>query len=177
MENQWLRIARSLKLQYYKWIPHPLLTLVLILLWLALQNSFSPGNIVVAIVLGMTISLFTSNFWPDRPRIARPLLAIRFVFILLLDVIIANVQVAYLILFKRSTSLRPGWVTMPLELRTPEAITWLMATITLTPGTVSSDISDDGRYLLIHCLDVEDASRLIENLKVRYEKQLLEIFP
>jgi len=90
---------------------------------------------------------------------------------------VANLQVARLILFRRSDQLRVRWVTLPLELRSPEAITVLAGTITMTPGTVSCDLSADGRSLLVHCLDAPDAEEAVRQMKVRYEARLKEIFP
>ncbi|PND65835.1 Na+/H+ antiporter subunit E, partial [Escherichia coli] len=74
--------------------------------------------------------------------------------IVLFDIVVANFQVAAVILFRRNRDLRARWLVIPLELDTPEAITVLAGTISLTPGTVSSDVSADGRFLLVHALDV-----------------------
>lgn len=52
----------------------------------------------------------------------------------------------------------------------------LAGTITMTPGTVSSDISACGRALLVHCLDAEDPQAVREQIKTRYERRLKEIF-
>ena len=160
-----------------RWIPHPLLTLVLILLWMALLNSITIGVLLVGAVLGMLIPIYTANFWPERPRIRSPFLALPFLAILIFDIAIANVQVAYLILFRRSDRLRSRWVAIPLELTSPEAITVLTATITLTPGTIASDLSADGRTLLVHCLDVADEAQLVHQIKSRYERRIQAIFP
>jgi multicomponent K+:H+ antiporter subunit E len=80
------------------------------------------------------------------------------------------------ILFKANANTKPAWVTIPLDLRTPEAITVLAGTITMTPGTVSSDLSADGRSLLVHCLDAPDPNAVRDDIKARYERRLKEIF-
>jgi multicomponent K+:H+ antiporter subunit E len=84
--------------------------------------------------------------------------------------------VAMIILFKRNENLASRWITVPLDLRTPEAITVLAGTITMTPGTVSSDLAEDGRSLLVHCLDAPDPEATIADIKSRYERRLKEIF-
>jgi len=160
-----------------RWIPHPLLTLTLILLWMALLNSFTVGGLLMGVILGILIAIYTANFWPERPKIHSPHLAIWFLVILLYDVVIANILVAYLILFRRADRLRSRWIAIPLELTSPEAITVLIATITLTPGTVASDLSADGRTLLVHCLDVKDEVELVQQIKHRYERRIKAIFP
>jgi len=67
-------------------------------------------------------------------------------------------------------------VTIPLDLRSPEAITVLAGTITMTPGTVSADLSADGRALLVHCLDADHPDAVRDEIKTRYERRLKEIF-
>lgn len=162
---------------FQRWVPHPLLTLVLVLLWMALLNNFTAGGLLVGVVLGMLIPIYTANFWPQRPVIRNPLNVPVFFIIVLWDVVIANLQVAYLILFRPSARLRTRWIAVPLDLTSPEAITVLIGTITLTPGTVASDLSADGRTLLVHCLDVGDAPALVQRIKHRYERRIGAILP
>ncbi|HBJ35037.1 MAG TPA: Na+/H+ antiporter subunit E [Planctomycetaceae bacterium] len=160
-----------------RWLPHPLLTFVLVLLWMALLNSFTIGGLVVGLALGMTIPIYTANFWPERPVIRRPTQVISFICILMFDVVVANIQVAYRIVFRRPEQLNTKWITVPLDLTSPEAITALTATITLTPGTVASDLSADGRSLLVHCLDVGSEKEMVRTIKDRYESRIKAIFP
>jgi multicomponent K+:H+ antiporter subunit E len=72
--------------------------------------------------------------------------------------------------------MRPAWLMIPLDLRSTEAITVLAGTVSLTPGAVSSDISTDGRHLLVHALDTGDPQAEIDRIKARYERRLMEIF-
>ena len=160
-----------------RFLPHPLLTVLLVMLWVALQNSFSIAVLVGAVFLGLVIPIYTANFWPNRPKIRSPLKGLVFGAIVTWDILVANVQVAFLILFRHPDRLRTRWVTVPLDLSGPEAITVLAGTITLTPGTISSDISADGRSILVHCLDLVDEDELIRTIKNRYEKRLQAIFP
>jgi multicomponent K+:H+ antiporter subunit E len=92
------------------------------------------------------------------------------------DILVSNVTVALIVLFKPNSALRPAWVTVPLDLRSPEGITVLAGTITMTPGTVSADISADGRAILVHCLHAPDPSGVASDIKARYESRLKEIF-
>ena len=92
------------------------------------------------------------------------------------DILAANVAVAWLVVTRSNTAMRPKWVVIPLELRRPEAITMLAGTITLTPGTVSADLSDEGHSLLVHALDAPDPDEVRDQIKHRYERRLKEIF-
>ena len=159
-----------------RWVPHPLLTLTLILLWLALVKKFDAGSLVMGTILGVLIPIYTSNFWPERPMIRSPLKGIVFVSIVAWDIFVANLLIAWIILFRPVGKIRSRWIAVPLDLETPEAITALAATITLTPGTVTSDLSADGRTLLVHCLDLADADAEVARIKDRYEKRIRVIF-
>lgn len=160
-----------------RWLPHPLLTLVLVLLWMALLNSFTTGGLLMAIALGMLIPIYTAHFWPERPVVRSPHKALLFMVIVAYDMVVANIHVAYLILFRPVHRLRSRWVTVPLELTSPEAITVLIGTITLTPGTVAADLSADGGALLMFCLDVDDEEQLVQRVKQRYERRIGEFLP
>ncbi len=156
-------------------LPHPLLTLALALIWLLLANSLAFGHVVLGLLLGWAIPLFTRRFWPDAVTIQRPATLARFIAVVLYDIVVANVSVARLIL-GRPERLRPAFVVVPLALRSELAISLLANTISLTPGTVSSRLSPDRRSLLVHALDVDDREALIASIKQRYEAPLKEVF-
>jgi multicomponent K+:H+ antiporter subunit E len=157
-------------------LPHPLLTLLLIVVWQMLVNEVTAGSMLLGAILGIVIPILTAPYWPDRPKLKRPLKVVEYFLIVLWDICVANVVVARIILFRRNSDLRSKWVSVPLELHSPEAITVLAGTITMTPGTVTSDVSACGRALLVHCLDVEDPDALRDQIKDRYERRLKEIF-
>ena len=156
-------------------IPHPLLTLLIVVVWVLL-NGISWGAAVLGLFLGVVVPKLTSAFWPDRPLVKSPLTIVEYALIVLWDIVIANFQVAYLILFRRGDDLHSQFVTVPLDLRTPEAISALAGTITMTPGTVSATLSADGRALLVHCLETDDPEGTVSNIKARYETRLQRIF-
>lgn len=163
---------------FLRWLfPHPLLTMLLTLVWCLLVNRPSSGAIAFGLVLGTIIPVMTAAFWPERPPITRPWRLFSYFGLVILDIIVANVEVALIVLFKSNDKMQPNWVNIPLELRTPEAIAVLASTITLTPGTVSADLSEDGKSLLVHALDAPDPDAVRDEIKKRYEARLLEIFP
>lgn len=157
-------------------LPHPLLTLTLTVIWLLLVNSFTLGNLVLGGVLGLVIPAITAAYWPERPRLRHPLKIAEYIVLVIWDIIVANVIVAGIILFRPHDRIRTRWVAVPLELTSPEAITVLAGTITMTPGTVSAQLSADGRSILVHCLDTDDPDATRDEIKSRYERRLMEIF-
>ena len=170
----------------FKWLPAPLLSLLLFIVWLLLNNSISPGHIVLAVILAIVIPLVTSPFRTKQPLIIKPGLAFRHLMLVLYDIITANVQVAILILGP-TKRLTPGFVKVPIDLTHSMPITILASTVSLTPGTVSAEVypweedftegvKSEQRFLLIHVLDLKDEEALINTIKQRYEAPLKEIF-
>lgn len=161
----------------FNWLlPHPLLTLMLAGVWILLQNEVSAGMVVFGFILGVIIPWVTSVWWPDRPQRFRMGRMIVYSVIVVWDIMVANVQVAWIVLTRPNSKLRPAWVVVPLDLVQPEAITILAGTITLTPGTVSADLSDGGHSLLVHALHTDDPNAVRDDIKQRYERRLKEIF-
>lgn len=158
-----------------RWLPQPLASLSLWGVWLLLGNTLAPGQILLGLLLALALPLFTVRFWPDRPRLRRPLKIPAYILMLLWDITVANLTVARLILGP-ADRLRPAFIRLPLDLRHDFAIVVLANTISLTPGTVSADISPDRRSLLIHALDVENPEQTVALIKYRYERPLQEIF-
>lgn len=161
----------------FQWLlPHPFLTLLLALVWTLLQNEVSAGMVVFGLILGVIIPWGTSIWWPDTPKGFRLGKMARYSLMVLWDILVANVQVAWIVLSVPNSRLKPAWIVVPLDLRQPEAITVLAGTITLTPGTVSADLSDQGHSLLVHVLHTDDPDAVRDDIKSRYERRLQEIF-
>lgn len=156
------------------WWPRPHFSLFLLVLWLLLMNSVSPGQILIGAVLGWLIPFSTQQFWPERPHLRHPGRMMLYLLRLLLDILRSNLTVARLIL-RPPERLSPGFIRYPLSLTDEFAITMLASSISLTPGTVSAGLSPDRRYLLVHVLHLDDEAELIEEIRQRYETPLGEI--
>ena len=157
-------------------LPHPMLSVVLVIVWMLLVNRFSWGSLVFAIIIGLVVPVATAPYWPQRAAIRSPVRVAAYLLIVVWDIVKANIAVAKIILFTPNRALQPCWLVVPLDLRNPEAIAVLAGTITLTPGTVSCDMSEDGRALLVHCLHAPDPDSVLDEIKTRYEARLKEIF-
>ncbi len=157
-------------------LPHPLLSLILAVVWCLLVNSLSLGTVVLSLILAVLIPLLTEAYWPDRPDPPRLGRLTLYVLLVIWDIALANIAVAWIVLTRPNAKMRSRWVVIPLDLKTPEAIAILAGTITLTPGTVSADLSNGGSCLLVHALDTGDAEDEAKGIKQRYERRLKEIF-
>jgi len=155
--------------------PAPLLSATLFAVWLLLNNTLDPAQLVLGAALAIVVPRFTETLRPERPRIRRPLLIVRLGLVVLWDIVLSNIEVARRILGPEE-AIRPAFVWMPLELTDPHAIVSLAGIITMTPGTLSAELSPDRRHLLVHAFNVDDEAALIAQMKARYEAPLKEIF-
>jgi multicomponent K+:H+ antiporter subunit E len=158
-----------------KLVRAPLLSLALFVSWLLLNNTVDPAHLVLGAVLAVAIPLFTEPLRPDKPRLRRLLVAAQLALVVLWDIVMSNIVLARRILGPEP-AIRPRFVWVPLSIRDPHGIVTLAGIITMTPGTLSSDLSEDRRWLLVHAFNVEDEAALVATIKRRYEAPLREIF-
>lgn len=156
--------------------PHPGLSGFLALFWLVLADSWTFGSLSLALVLATLIPLFTAPWWPGKPRLRHPLRLLSYVALVVYDVILSSWQVARIILFLPPDQIRSAFVAVPTRLTSPEAVALLAGTITMTPGTLTADISSDGRTLLIHSLHAPNPDEVRDGIISRYETRLQRIY-
>lgn len=159
----------------WRFLPAPFISLLLFVSWPVLNLSFSIGHLVLGAVLALVIPWFTEALRDERARLRRPGTLVRLVATVLWDIVVSNIDVARRILGPES-SIRPAFVWVPLDITDPHGIITLAGIITMTPGTLSADLSEDRRHLLVHAFHLEDEAALIESIKSRYEAPLMEIF-
>lgn len=158
-----------------KLFPAPLLSLCVFVVWLLLVGSIEPGHLVLAAVQAVLLPLVAQRLRGAAAGIRRPLVAVRLLLVVLWDIVVSNIQVAKLIL-GRESKIHPGFLWLPLDVRNPHAIATLAGIITMTPGTLSTEVSADNRHLLVHCFSLDDEAGTIAQIKQRYEAPLKEIF-
>ena len=154
---------------------HAVTSLLLLVVWVLATGSLAPGSVLLGAVLAVGVTWCTRAYTGvARSRLrAVPLLSLAVVF--LVDVVVANVRVAALVLGPRSR-LRPAFFVVPALPASPTA-RWLLATvISLTPGTVSAAFTEDGGALLVHALDLGDPDAEVARIRRRYQRRLEEAF-
>ncbi|RQH05488.1 Na+/H+ antiporter subunit E [Paraburkholderia dinghuensis] len=156
--------------------PHPWLTLILLLCWLLLMNDASAGNVLLGAVLGSAIAfIIGEGLWLTPVRFGHPWLLMRLAMHVVVDIIVANVQVALLVLGP-THRLRPAFIEVPLDSTHEIALTALISIVSLSPGTLCAELSDDRTRLIVHVLDLDDEAAVVATIKTRYEAPLMEIF-
>jgi multicomponent K+:H+ antiporter subunit E len=151
--------------------------LCLTVLWLILQQTIAPDQILLGVVLAVLLVGASSRLRPLRAHFRRLDLAAALIFVVIWEVIRSNIAVSRIVLgLVRNREVRSGFVEIPLDLRDPYGLAALAAIITATPGTVWVGLSADGKRLTLHILDIEDEQRWIGYIKDRFERPLMRIF-
>lgn len=159
-------------------LPEPGLSLALFVGWLMLNESASAGHLVLGAGLALLVPWATRPWRHDRPRIVRWGPTLRLGAIVLVDIVVSNIVVARRILGDERR-IKPRFVRVPLTIRNPHGMVALAGIVTMTPGTLSADLSEDSRELLVHAFDVDDddaQAGMIADIKRRYEAPLIQIF-
>lgn len=157
-------------------LPMPLHSILLLIVWLMLNTTMSLGHILLGSALAIVIPMLCKPLRVPQPKIIRPFKAVIYVFIVLKDIIVANIEVALLIIGPMHR-IKPGFVAVPLDLVDILPITVLASTVSMTPGTVSAEVSKDEKWLYVHVLNMpENEQEVIDQIKQRYESRVKEIF-
>jgi multicomponent K+:H+ antiporter subunit E len=156
-------------------VPSPLLSAVMFLLWPVLNQSWSPGQLALGAVLALVIPRFTDALRPDKAVLRHPVRIARLALVVLWDILTANIEVARRILGPES-AIHPRFIWLPLSISDPHGIVALAGIVAMTPGTLSSELSEDRRHLMIHVFDPGDEAELVAGIKARYETPLRAIF-
>jgi multicomponent Na+:H+ antiporter subunit E len=149
--------------------------LLLTLAWLGLTGSWTPANTV----LGLALSLLASSFAREQRRrreiTLRPLRIAGLALVFLYELLISGLRVARLVLSPRM-ELKPGIFAYRLKVDRNFEISLLANLITLTPGTLSVDVSDDRKILFVHAIDCSDPERTRRDIAEGFERRILEAF-
>lgn len=147
----------------------------LILTWLLLTGSLSLANILLAVVLGYLMLALAVVRGEERSYVHRLPAAVSLLGYFLVELAKANAQVAWEIIDPRHT-MKPGVVAVPLDLQNPFAITLLANLITLTPGTLTMEVSEDRSTLYVHGMYVSDPDSFRKEIKRGFERRVKEVF-
>ncbi len=159
-----------------RFVPHPLLTVALVLMWLLL-NRFSLGHLLLGTVVALVAGRAMAALEPTEPRIRRWDLVVRLFGVVMADIVRSNVGVARLIVFgRREAHGKSGFVEMDLALRDPTALAVLAVIVTATPGTAWLDYDAARGRLRVHVFDLVDEDEWRRIITVRYGGALKEIF-
>ncbi|MEL0628843.1 Na+/H+ antiporter subunit E [Psychromonas aquatilis] len=162
------------KVRKFVWFPTPFTSVLLWLVWQVLHD-FSRGHMVLGAIFAIVIPWIVAPLSEDAVIAKKPIKAVIFMFRLFIDIAVSNYDVAKRVL-KSNRSLKPAFIVVPLDIKEPVPLTIFTSSVSLTPGTVSVELSEDRKWLYVHVLHLEDEPALIKLIKDRYEAPLKEIF-
>jgi multicomponent Na+:H+ antiporter subunit E len=148
--------------------------ILLALTWAMLGGNFNLANVVVGFLVGYGVLLLAQRVIGTSPYFRRLRRVISFIGFFLWELLLANLRVAHDVVTPPLYA-RPGVIAIPLEARTAVEVTLLANLLTLTPGTLSLDVSDDGRVLYLHAMFIDDPERFRRRIKDGLERRLLEV--
>jgi multicomponent Na+:H+ antiporter subunit E len=152
-----------------------LLNVLLAISWAALTGQLSPQNIAGGFLVGYIVMFMSRRALGSTSYVAKVPQVIRFFSYFFWQLLLSNLRVAYEVLTP-SFNMRPAIVAIPLDLRGDLEITLLANLITLTPGTLSLDVSSDKRVLYVHAMFVTDIDEFRNDIKNGFEKRVKELF-
>lgn len=150
------------------------LNLLIALLWLALTGRFSAANLALGYVIGFIVLWYCRPHMRTTRYFEKLRCAAGFVLFFLWELVKANLKVAFDVMTPRHR-MRPGVIAVPLDARSDTEITLLANLITLTPGTLSLDLSTDRRVLYVHVMYIDDVDSMRREIKEGLERRVLEL--
>jgi multicomponent K+:H+ antiporter subunit E len=145
-------------------------------LWLVLNESLAPGQVLLGAAVALAGTVAFARLRPERRGARRPLAVLRLLGAVALDVVRSNASVAMIVLGLHRRRRVAGFLHMPVEVKTPEALAAMACIVTATPGTSWVRYDPRERRVTIHVLDLVDDQAWMREFKQRYEKRLQEIF-
>jgi multicomponent Na+:H+ antiporter subunit E len=143
--------------------------------WALLSGQFNLENLVAGFVIGFLLLWILRQSFGRTDYFPKVRNAIAFSLNFMRQLLLSNLSVARTVLFEPLDKIHPAFLAIPLEAKTDAEIAVLANLITLTPGTLSLDVSTDRSVLYIHTLDVEDVDALRDEIKRNLERGLLEV--
>ncbi len=143
--------------------------------WALLTGEFNLENLIAGFVIGFVLLFILRQSFGQTDYFPKVRKGIGFFLHFFWELLKANVSVARTVLLEPRDKINPAFLAIPLEAKTDAEIALFANLITLTPGTLSLDVSTDRTVLYIHTLDVEDVDALRVEIKRSLECGLLEV--
>jgi multicomponent Na+:H+ antiporter subunit E len=149
------------------------INLLLAASWAALAGAFTLSNLVVGFVLGFVALWVARPLFPDDGYFLRLPRLVRLALVFLRELVLSSIKVTRDVLSFRPIN-SPGVIAVPLKATSEVELLLVSSLVTLTPGTLSLDLSEDGRSLYVHAMFVDDPDALRAELVETLEKPVLE---
>ncbi len=149
--------------------------LILALVWVAISGSYSIPNLAFGFAIGWIVLFLVREQLQTAKAVIRPVALLLLIALFIKELVLSAFKVAKLVL-SPSMDIKPGIFAYPLKVDRDFEITLLANLITLTPGTLSVDVSDDRRTLFVHGMDCSDPEQARRDISQGFERRILEAF-
>ncbi|WP_349407908.1 Na+/H+ antiporter subunit E [Pseudalkalibacillus sp. SCS-8] len=151
-----------------------LINLAIALIWMFLTETYTFVTFLIGFLIGIFLLFLLNRFIPDTFYFRYVWSIWKLILLFLKELLIANIDVLKMV-YKPKMDMQPGIIALPTDLRSNWEITLLANLITLTPGTLSVDVSADNNFIYIHAMDLPDVDETINQIKGTFEKAIKDV--
>ncbi|MCA0970000.1 Na+/H+ antiporter subunit E [Halobacillus litoralis] len=150
------------------------INIIIAIMWMFLSESYEFSTFFVGYLLGIGLLFILQRFIPDSFYMKRVWKFLKLILLFVRELVLSNIDIVKLV-YKPKLDIQPGIFTLPIDVRSNFEITLLANLITLTPGTLSIEVSDDHTKIYIHAMDIPDVEKSIADIKETFEKAIMEV--
>lgn len=151
-----------------------MLNIVIAIIWVNFQHSYTAVDFLVGYVIGIFILLFLHRFMGFNFYLRRVWKIFLLIMLFLKELVLANIAVVKVVLSPKM-NIQPGIIAVPTKLEKEWELSLLASLITLTPGTLSMDFSEDNKYIYIHAIDIQNKQAMIRDIQESFERAIMEV--
>ncbi|MFG6148440.1 Na+/H+ antiporter subunit E [Halobacillus sp. B23F22_1] len=151
-----------------------LLNIIIAVMWMFLSETYNFTSFLVGYIIGILMLFVLQRFIPDTFYIKRVFSVVKLIMLFVRELLLSNIDIVKLA-YKPNLNIQPGIFALPIDLKSNWEITLLANLISLTPGTLSLEISEDYSKIYIHAMDVPDVEQSIKDIKETFEKAIMEV--
>ncbi|XEC93149.1 Na+/H+ antiporter subunit E [Paenibacillus tarimensis] len=150
------------------------LNLIIAIVWMFLNDEWTFAHFLIGFLIGVLFIFALRRFFNDRFYMRRVWAIIKLILLFLKELLLSNIAVTAELL-RPKLNIRPGIFALETDLKSDWEVTLLACLITLTPGTLTLEVSPDKRTLYIHAMDIPDAKELVQQIKCSFERAIMEV--
>ncbi|CAM3793531.1 Na+/H+ antiporter subunit E [Alkalicoccus chagannorensis] len=151
-----------------------LLNLALALIWMMLNDAYTFVDFVIGYIVGLGLLYVLRRFLRFDFYFRRVWAVLKLIALFTVKLIQSNIDMIKIVLSPK-LDITPGIIAVPTELKTDWEVTLLANLISLTPGTLTMNFSEDGRVLYVHSIHVPDKDKAIKEIHDSFEKAIREV--
>lgn len=150
------------------------LNTVIAIMWAVLWNSYTGVDFLLGYLVGIFILFVLRRFLHFDFYMRRVFAAFKLIALFIKELIMSNIDVVKVLLSPKF-EIEPGIIEVPTQLKSDWELTLLASLISLTPGTLSMDFSEDKKSIFVHSIHVPDKEQMIREIHETFEKAIMEV--